>query len=165
MMRIAVSGAACGRQASHTPNVVSPVTDPARNAVVRKSSCGEGAMISVSTPAAASATALTRPAGPPTMTAASAVLMLCALFTSRLGIHQGNLQVKPPRTTFSVNATAEPVALPQFAAVEQEAAARSTKRYSAFALQFPKNANSTRAPAAQPSLVAVSNVDGGLRPV
>jgi hypothetical protein len=35
--------------------------------------------------------ALTRPAGPPPMTAASAVLMLCALSTSRLGLHQGNL--------------------------------------------------------------------------
>ena len=73
MMRIAASGAAFGRQASHTPSVVSAVTEPASRAVVRKSSAGAGAIMTVSTPAAASATALTRPAGPPPTTATSAV--------------------------------------------------------------------------------------------
>ena len=42
MMRIASSGAAFGRHASHTPSVVSAVTEPASRAVVRKSSGGVG---------------------------------------------------------------------------------------------------------------------------
>ena len=47
-------------------------------------------MIIVSIPAVASAMALTRPAGPPPMTAASAVLFSRRLFTGRLGDHHEN---------------------------------------------------------------------------
>ena len=92
-MRIFSSGAACGRQACQTPSVSSAVTEPDRSAVVRLSGTAGGAISNVSTPAAASAIAATRPAGPPPTTATSAADSLRTA-VSRLQ----PLSERPPRS-------------------------------------------------------------------
>src|SRR5215831_9046988 len=73
-MRITRSGAACSRQRDHTPSASSALTDGAIRAVVRLSTrLGGGATSTVGTPKCASASAVTRPAGPPPITAAEVV--------------------------------------------------------------------------------------------
>src|SRR5262249_61104074 len=85
-MRITRSGAAWWRHEDHTPSASSALTDGRIRAVVRLSvpppivpplagegKEGEGATSTVGTPKRASASAATRPAGPPPITAAEVV--------------------------------------------------------------------------------------------